>query len=315
MKTAIKNYDSSFLYGKASYGEMLYQYIIKAERIDKDHPGFENIRYLVKRNQTTSCLGSLLDRKSIVFMMPAKPMPRAFKVFAGKDIKEDKLTKVFIDVSEIIKFENNEYVLRVKGGDDQKLISYLACALNTIIYHTDPSLLLNNPQILTTSTSAFAKLCTNIIDYMRIGGVDNVRAKMLYLSSLYYQIGVLLKDDSPTVYQKALKISKLSQREADLLQVQVPIASYETIDTFIQAVAKVLKVEGQLKLDNFIDKWVFLYGSGTQFASEIYTAFANMLVNAYVGAYINNQKQIEKITGRDMVEYCNTLFKIGGDLL
>ena len=32
-----------------------------------------------------------------------------------------------------------------------------------------------------------------------------------------------------------------------------------------------------------------------------------MLIYAYVGAYLNNQKTIEKITGRNMVDYVNTL--------
>ena len=64
-----------------------------------------------------------------------------------------------------------------------------------------------------------------------------------------------------------------------------------------------------------MDKWILLYGSGTQFATEIYTAFANLLINAYVGAYLNNQKQIETIASRSMVEYCNTLFGIGGEVL
>lgn len=313
MKTKIKNYDQSFLYGKADYGTELFQYIMKADRIDKSSTGFDEIRYLVKRNQITSCLGALLDKQSVILMLPNKPLPRAFKVFAGKDIREDKNTKVFIDCSEIIKFQNNAYV--IKQMDVEKFISYLAGALNTIIYHVDPTIILNNSQLVNSSTEAFAKLCTNIIDYMRIGGVDNVRSKMLYMSALYYQIGMLKKDDNDTAEQKALKISKLSKREAELIRVQLPEASFENINTFVEAIAKVLRVEGLLKLDNFIDKWLFLYGSGTQFATEIYTAFANLLINAYVGAYLNNQKQIEKIAGRSMVEYCNVLFRVGGEVL
>lgn len=313
MKTKIKNYDQSFLYGKADYGTELFQYIMKANRIDKSSTGFDEIRYFVKRNQITSCLGALLDKQSVILMLPNKPLPRAFKVFAGKDIREDKNTKVFIDCSEIIKFQNNAYV--IKQMDVEKFISYLAGALNTIIYHVDPTIILNNSQLINSSTEAFAKLCTNIIDYMRIGGVDNVRSKMLYMSALYYQIGMLKKDDNDTAEQKALKISKLSKREAELIRVQLPEASFENINTFVEAIAKVLRVEGLLKLDNFIDKWLFLYGSGTQFATEIYTAFANLLINAYVGAYLNNQKQIEKIAGRSMVEYCNVLFRVGGEVL
>lgn len=313
MNVQIKNYNDSFLYSKANYGSELYQYIIKSERVDKSHQGFEQIRYLVRRNQTTSCLGSLLDRQSLILMLPLKPMSRAFKVLAAKDVKEDGSTKVFIDVSGLITFSGNEYI--IKNTNVETFISYLACALNTLIYHTDPKVILNNNQLISTSTEAFAKLSSNIIDYMRIGSVDNIRPKMMYISSIYYQVGMLLNSNTPTVQQKAIKISQLSQREADVINTIVLPDDYKNIDTFVKAIAKLLKIDSLLKVENFVDKWILLYGSGTQFASEIYTAFANLLINAYVGAYINNQKQIEKIAGRSMVEYCNALFKIGGDLL
>lgn len=313
MKPTIKNYDSSFLYGKANYGKQLYEYIIKSERIDKTSKAFEDIRYIVKRNQITSCLSLLLDKESIILTLPNKPMPKAFKVFAGKDIKEDRRTKVFIDCSDIIKVQNGTYI--IKNNDINRFISYLSCALNTLIYHVDPSIISVNNQVMVTSTTAFAKLCTNIIDYMRIGGVDNIRTKVLYLSALYYQIGIMLKDDNNAAEQKAKKISGISSRDAELIRVQTPTSCFENIDSFVKCLAKVLKVENTLKLDNFIDKWILLYGSGTQFATEIYTAFANLLINAYVGAYVNNQKQIETAAGRSMVEYCNTLFKIGGEVL
>lgn len=313
MNTNIKNYDSSFLYGTADYGDSLFQYIIKSDRIDKSSQGFENIRYLVRRNQVTSCISTLLDKQSIVLMMPSKPMFRSFKVLAAKDIKEDKQTKVFIDVSELIFLKGDEYT--ITNNNLHKFISLLACALCTLIYHSKPELLMNNIAIVTSSTNAFAKLSANIIDYMRIGGVDKVRDKALYLSALYYQIGVLVKDDTPTVYQKALKVSKLQSREGDVLQSMMPIGNYANVKTFVDGLAQVLRIEDALKVDNYVDKWVFLYGSGTQFGTEVFTAFSNMLINAYVGAYLNNQNQIEKAVGREMAEFCNTLFKIGGEVL
>ena len=42
--------------------------------------------------------------------MPTKPMPRAFKVVAMKDVKEDKQTKVFIDCSEVLNIKT-EFIL------------------------------------------------------------------------------------------------------------------------------------------------------------------------------------------------------------
>ena len=39
-----------------------------------------------------------------------------------------------------------------------------------------------------TGTNIFSKLVCNIIDYMRIGGVDNVRARVLYLAAMYLHL-------------------------------------------------------------------------------------------------------------------------------
>lgn len=308
----LKNFDSSFLYSKGDYGKKIYEFIIQSDRVNKNIPGFDDIRYIVKKNQYTSCLSTLLDKQNIVLMINMKPMPRALKVFAAKDIKEDRQTKVFIDVSEIIEFKNNNYILSSKNFDI--FISYLAAALNTLIYYAEPARVLNDNIMYGAGVNAFSKLSANIIDYMRIGGVENVRPKVLYLSAMYYQINILGKDNTPTIYQKATKISGLSRKETELLDVQATLASYDNIDTFVSAIAKIIKVD-TLKLDNYIDKWIFLYGSGTQFATELYTSFANMIIYAYVGAYINNQKQIEKFAGKDMVDFTNTLFKIGSDLL
>lgn len=309
----IKNFGQSFLYGKADYGKEITEYIIKSDRIDKESKEFDNIKYVIQRNQVTSYLVNFLDKKALVLMMPQKPMPLSFRVFTAKDIRTDGQTKVFVDCYGLFKMVNGEYTISTANID--VFIAYLLAAMNAIIYSAKPTLITNNTELLSTSTECFAKLFTNIIDYMRIGGVDNVREKTLYLSALYYQIGILLKDDTATVYQKALKISGLSSREADMLRVKVPISSYDNINTFITILAQVLNVEGQLKLDNFIEKWCFLYKGGTHFATELYPAFANMLIYSYIGSYIVNQKTIEKILGRSMVDFCKALFYIGGEVL
>lgn len=307
-----KNFDSSYLYGKGNYQSQLYEFIIKSHRVDKESESFDDIRYMVKKNQYTSCLVNLLDNPNIVLMINSTPMSRAFKVFSSRDVKEDKKAKVFIDVSDVIGFKDGVYSL--KNRDINILLSYLVAALGTWIYYADPSKVINNTTMYSAGTNAFAKLSCNVIDYMRIGGVENVRPKVLYLSALYYQVNILRKDLTDTVKKKALKISGLTQRESELIDIQAPYSSYENIETFVNAIAKVIRVD-TLKIDNYIDKWIFLYGSGTQFATELYFEFSNLLTHAYVGAYINNQKQIEKFVGRDMVDFTNTLFRIGSELM
>jgi hypothetical protein len=70
-----------------------------------------------------------------------------------------------------------------------------------------------------------------------------------------------------------------------------------------------------LKLDNFVDKWMFLFGMNTVFGMEYFPALSAMLTDAYVGAYINNQKTIEKVVGNILVGYTKEQLERGGALV
>jgi hypothetical protein len=45
-----------------------------------------------------------------------------------------------------------------------------------------------------------------------------------------------------------------------------------------------------------------LYGVGTVFALEFLPTFLSLITDAYCGVYLNMQKTIEKILGKDLVE-------------
>ena len=87
---------------------------------------------------------------------------------------------------------------------------------------------------------------------------------------------------------------------------------FKDINTLIISLSKVLKIQS-LTLDIFIQKWLFLYGTGTQFSLELFPSFAEMLINADSGTYLNNQKMIEKVVGRNLNELCRLILTIGGN--
>jgi hypothetical protein len=314
MDVKIKNYADSYLYQTGNFEKIMVEFMMKAEVINKDHPSFEDIRYEVKRRQVTSSLMKVLDSKNIVLLRGNVGLSRAFKVFGAKDIiSRDMKTKVFIDVTDIIKSTDGNYSIDSRNVDT--LVAYLLNAMNTLIYYsTQPNKLLNNTTLIDSGTQAFADMLTYIIDYLRVGAVENVRERTKYLSALYYQCGILCKEFTDSTRVRARKISGLSQRECDIVETLMGPEPFNNIDTFIKALSKVLRIDGQLKLDNFIEKWAYIYGSGTQYGTELYPAFAAILTNAYVGSYINNQKTIEKVLGRTLVEFTNAIFKVGSEL-
>jgi hypothetical protein len=309
-----KNYADTFLYNKGNYEKKIFEFMMHSEYVDKSDPSFDDIRADVKRRQVTASLIKVLESNQTRLCINGEAMPRAFKVFVGKDIKGDKSLKAFIDVTGIIKKENGRYVY--SSNDIDILISYLLSAMNAKIYYTDPAKLTNRTTLIDEGCKCFSSLFYYIIDYLRINSIDNVREKCLYLATKYYQICLLGKEEGESVENRALKISGLSEKEAGLVNIYLEGIEnpYLNIDTFIKAISAVLK-SSTLTIDVFIDKWMWLFGKGTQFGTELYPAFATIITNAYVGAYLNNQKTIEKILGKSLVNFTNELFKVGSELL
>lgn len=315
-KEVAKNFGSTFLYYKGDYGKTIMSYIVAAHRVDKTDETFDDIRYTIKKEQVTSELSTVLESNNVVLMISDQPMPRSFKVVVYPDIKEDKnKLKVFIDVTDIIRLtEANHYEFNRSACDI--LVSYLLSAMNALIYNVQPNRIIGNSTISNKGTECFAKLMAYVIDYLRIGGVDHIRETVLYLSSIYYQSCLLGKEINDSVLVKAKSISKIT--DIEVARIKILTASepdmFKNIDTFTKGLAKALKTTS-LTTDILVAKWIFLFGSGTQFGLELYTSFADMILFTYVGSRLNNQTTIEKILKTTLVEFTRGVFKVGADAL
>ena len=312
MKQTAKKLSDSYLYGVGGYEKNLYKFFVQSKVLDKTLPGFDEIKYDVKRGQTSTALVKVFESNNVIFLDNTTALPRAFKVFAASDIKSgDRKTKIFIDVTGVIEFNNGKYMIKPSNLD--KFVSYLMSALAYLIYYADSSKITNNTTLTVHGTKAFAELFAYVIDALRVGGVDKLRAKCLYLSAVYYQVNLLQKDFNDSVSNRAKQISGLSTRDIEMMEMQLETDTFKDIYHFIQTISKVIRAEG-LKLDNFVEKWWFVFGGGTQFAMELYPAFSTVITNAYCGGYLNNQKVIEKILGRTLVDYSVALLNLGSEL-
>lgn len=305
-----KNFSNTYLYGMGSYEKKIFEFIMKSEVIDKNSDAFSDIVYEVKKRQVSSSLVKVLMSKNIVLLKSDVPLPKAFKVFAAKDIKSgDKKLKVFID-ADVIKMVDGKYVCH----NIDILIAYLVSALNTMIYYVDPKRLLMKNEIIKDGAYCFASLFTYIVDYLyKITATSSIKDKCLYLSSLYYQVNLLGKDVDGSSKSVSRQISGLSEREEEILFLQLDKEkAFLNINFFVQEVAKILKIS-KLTLDVFLEKWLYLYGTGTHFSLELYPCFATMMTNVYVGCYLNNQKTIEKIVGNKLVSFTTCILKVGAE--
>ena len=307
-----KTFTSSYLYNKngEQQNKKLFNFIMKSERIDTSSDEFADIMYNVKRRQVANWLYKILMSKNVVLCYSDAPLSRAFKVFAAKDVKEAKNeTKVFIDVSDIVKKVDGKW----NCNNVDILIAYLLSATNTFIYYKDPSRIIMKSNIFEYGSIIFSKLFTNIVDYLyKISITPGVRDKCLYLSSMYFNINILGKEMDNSLKSLCRRISGLSEREEEVLLYSIEDKDFENIHTFIDKLNEILKLS-KLTLDTFVEKWLFLYGVGTTYALELYPAFASLVTNVYIGCYINNQKTIEKVVGKDIVTFTVGVLSIGGE--
>lgn len=308
-KSVSKNYSSTYLYNKSNqYEKNIFDFVMHGEEINKQDPTFEDIRYDIKKRQISNSLVKVLDSKNVILLSRSMPMPRAFKVFCCKDPKmNDGKYKVFIDVSDIIKKVEGGY----KCNNIDILIAYLVDAMNTMIYYMDPKRLIMRNEIINEGAYCFATLFTHVIDYLyKISTTPAVRAKCLYLSSMYYMVNILKKEPTDSIKTSCRNIAGIQPREADVIDLKLDKTSFINIKYFIETLSDSLRI-GKLTIDTFLEKWLYLFGTGTQFALEMYPSFSAMITNAYVGCYLNNQKTIEKILGRHIIPFTLCILKVG----
>ena len=311
-----KNYSNTYLYGKyPEYDKALFKFIMDGDIIDKDADDFKGIEYEVKRRQTIPALLKVMKSDVIVLMTSVKPLPRQFKVFCAKDLRggSKKDLKVYIDCSEIFsKSKEGNWVCR----EIDQFISHLVSAMVNVIYYKDQKLLMNNASLTMAGATAFTALLTHIVDYVaKISSTPKNKAYCQYLCAKYYISNILGKDENTAGNANiARQVSGLSEREADIVDMQLEEQSFDNIKFFTETLSKVLRIS-KLTVDVIVERWMYLYGVSSVFALELFPAFSEMMTNCYVGAYLNNQKTIEKIASNAMVEFTKNILKIGSGVV
>lgn len=313
MENLLKTYNDTYLYRKYPlYNKMLTDAIVKDPILDKKEEKFQDVIYEVKRSRISESLVRVLTSNNVILLDCVKPLPRTFKVFCAKDFKGKvpNELKIYMDVSNVITTNPSSTDYNV---DITKLVSFLINAMVTMVYHKKYKVISTKNSLKEYSASCFSKCFTHIIDYLtKVSIQESNKIKVLYLSSLYYLESVMCLDDDERCRTISRKIAGISDREAVLFDISIEKSSidkngktmdpFTNIKTFIELIRNIMHFD-KLTTDIVIEKWMQLYGYGTVFGLEYYPAFSAMLTDAYVGGYLNIQKTIETVCGKDMIEY------------
>lgn len=295
---APKSYSSTYLYTKYSeYDKNIFKFIKTGIPVDKKDETFDDIRYEVKKRQVSNALAGILDSNKVILMIDTESLPKPFKVVPAKDANGKLVT--YIDCTDIITNENGYKCKRI-----DTLISRLVSDGINMVYFADPNRFINNSSIVEQTAAGFSAMFTYIIDYeFKIGTMSGMRDKCIYLAAMYAITNILNKDIGNSAAKSIPgKLAGFSKREEEMINLYLDQQSFKNIDTFVSVCSRVLKLP-KLNTEIVVQNWMYLYGPGTIFALEMFPAFGTMMSDAYVGAYVNNQKTIEKVAKTHMVEF------------
>lgn len=293
-----KSYSDCYLYNKyPMYNKILFEAMMHSEFIDKDVDSFKDVEYEVKRTKVSEGLIRVLKSPKTVLLIPDKPLPKPFASFVAIDPRSKKERKLFIDTTNCINKTDKGYIV-----NDIRLISHLIGGYFEMYYLSYGSSKAYTHNGLITESQCFSALFTHIIDYIgKISIVDGARDKCLYLSSRYFFEGIygVDVDRSRKISAKYAGISD-SKEAIYFMNSDDDKETFTDINKFVKLIKNTFKLD-KLTLDILVEKWMFLYGPSTVFALEYGPAFVKMIIDAYIGSYLNNQKTIEKVCGKNMV--------------
>ena len=306
----MKMLSDTFVISLGEYNTSVVKAITSSKRIDKKSPEFEDILFDFKRRQTTNFLIDILMNNNVVLLYNERPLPRALTVIGAKDIATDKKTKIFVDCSGAFRYENQKYICK----NIDAFIAIIISAFINLVYYSEESRIINNNNLVYHATECFVSLFTHILDYLRISGFNENKGKIEYMVSLYFLCNQLNMEYDGSAKNIAMKVSKLSTKDANIADILLPrgIDHFMNINVFINHLSSIFKFK-ELTTEVFMEKWLWQYGEGTQFALEFFPAFATMVAYAYSGTYVNKQMTIEKQCGKEMVEFVTAFLKIGHD--
>ena len=311
-----KLFSDTYLYRKyPEYDKKMFEFIMGAERIDVNSEAFEDIMIDIKHRKVNDALIKVLKSDNVIIgIKPGKALPKAFKVFVAKDVREDKKLKTFIDVSDCVFMKNGVYVC----NHIDWIISYLINAMTSYIYAMLETKFTNNSSIIKYGGDAFVRCFSYIIDRIyKISTVQSLRKKVEYVAALYYQINILGKDYSKnfdSIKTTAMRISKIDTKDANIVDILLNDSCFLDIELFTENLARMFKFK-DLSVSLILEKWMSAFGTGTIFALEFFPAFSMMMTNTYIGGYIDQQNSIEKIAGPSLVEFSKTILQIGASVV
>ena len=311
-----KLYADSYIFGSYSiYNDKMYGAMVNGNRVDVNSPEFIPVIDELKRRRVEPFILKVLQsNRTVVLVEKIKSdLPKAFKAFILKDQRTDNSIKLFLDLTECVKFKDGEY--KVTNVDWINAIVFSGTI--TYGYFMIPEKFVNNATVVNEGCSIFVNCLSYIYDRLyKISSVRQLKSRLEYFFALYFLVCMChrnLNRQYDSTVATAIKITRVDPKDASYVNALMEDGDFNNISTFTKAVARLFTFK-DLDSGIIVGMWMKCFGSGTTFGLELFNAFCTMMTNTYCGGYIDQQMTIEKVAGQRITVFVKALIQICNSL-
>lgn len=294
-----KTYSDCYMYRNNVYiyEKSIKQYMSKSEILDKNSDYFIGIMNGFKLTYPR-WLYKFINSDKLLFLIPDRqtPVNKAFNTFACTKKQGDKTKTVVLVNAQLLQkhIKSGKFVLA--STTESIMQGYCVSAFTAYHYLTNPTLFTNNSVIVNIGAEIYARLFLFVLNYLyKVQSIPKLVAEIEIMTKVYYYYNLLNMSMEKSI-QLASRKSTLSSLEIEVLNLDDKDL-YKDISTFVTEGLANMRTMEKLTFSLFMEKWIQLFGTGTEFATELLPPFLTMLTNQYVSSYASNINSIQNIIG------------------
>lgn len=213
--------------------------------------------------------------------------PKGFNVINTGNI-------VFIDCSNIV--YKNLNTGKFECREESILLHHIYTALTSYTINKYPTSFLRKGEFIMYSTKIFVDMFAYTYEFIyKLSANLYSYDKLKYMAGIYFQInhlGLSYQDAS----KNSIKISDIGQTMASIVDMKIKPEFMENgFMKFFTSIKDIIEVRKDVDIQLFTQKWMSLYGEGSQFALELLLPFLDLITSVSDNIYLFNKNTIEKV--------------------
>lgn len=247
---------------------------------------------LNKKYTIPKYLNDFCKSKSLKFIYSKSPNPKGIPLVS---MDKNNSIVIYLNCSNIL-FKNKS-TNKLECRDDSILLHYLYSSIFTYSILKYPNMFLRKSEFVLYSTKIYSNLFTYVYEYLyKLSSNLYSYDKLKFLSCLFFQhniLGIELND----AVRNSSKISGLSnQKIIDGMMMRVADEYIKgDFSNFFKNIKDIIDIRKEVELSLFVEKYMSLYGEGTQFMLELISPFIDNITAISDNIFVNNKTTIEKI--------------------